>query len=93
MNKRLLALSTIDDLTGLRNRRDFRANALQELSRFERGSKPFCILLIDIDYFKQVNDFNGHACGDKVLLKTSQLMKNLISIKIFWLAGVGKNLS
>jgi diguanylate cyclase (GGDEF)-like protein len=78
MNKQLLELSTIDDLTGLRNRRDFRINALQELARVERGSKPFCILLIDIDYFKQVNDINGHACGDKVLMKTSQLMKNLI---------------
>jgi diguanylate cyclase (GGDEF)-like protein len=78
MNKKLLTLSTIDDLTGLRNRRDFRNNALQESSRFERGGEPFCILLIDIDYFKQVNDINGHACGDKVLINTGQMMKNLI---------------
>jgi diguanylate cyclase (GGDEF)-like protein len=78
MNKKLLTLSTIDDLTGLRNRRDYRHNALQELSRFERGGEPFCILLIDIDYFKQVNDINGHACGDKVLIQISQLMTSLI---------------
>lgn len=78
MNKKLLTLSTIDELTGLRNRRDYRTNALQETSRFERGGEPFCVLLVDIDYFKQVNDVNGHACGDKVLVQTSQLMKNLI---------------
>lgn len=78
MNKKLLTLSTIDDLTGLRNRRDFRTNALQESSRFERGGEPFCILLIDIDFFKQVNDINGHACGDKVLVQTSQQMKSLV---------------
>jgi diguanylate cyclase (GGDEF)-like protein len=78
MNKKLLTLSTIDDLTGLRNRRDYRANALQESSRFERGGMPFCILLIDIDYFKKVNDINGHACGDKVLIQTGQLMSSLI---------------
>jgi diguanylate cyclase (GGDEF)-like protein len=78
MNKKLLTLSTIDDLTGLRNRRDFRTNALQESSRFERGGEPFCILLIDIDYFKQVNDVNGHACGDKVLIQMGQLMKGQI---------------
>jgi diguanylate cyclase (GGDEF)-like protein len=78
MNKKLLRLSTIDDLTSLRNRRDFRTNALQESSRFERGGEPFCILLIDIDYFKQVNDVNGHACGDKVLIQMGQLMKGQI---------------
>ena len=78
MNKKLLTLSTIDDLTGLRNRRNYRSNALKEMSRFERGSNPFCVLLIDIDYFKQVNDVNGHACGDKVLIQTGQLMTNLI---------------
>ncbi len=75
MNKKLLRLSAIDDLTSLRNRRDFRTNAMQEISRFERGGKPFCILLVDIDFFKQVNDINGHACGDKVLVETSALMK------------------
>lgn len=78
MNRKLLTLSTIDDLTGLKNRRDFRTNALQEVSRFSRDGKPFCILLIDIDFFKQVNDINGHACGDKVLIQTSQLMKSLV---------------
>ena len=78
INKKLLRLSSTDDLTGLRNRRDYRKNALQELSRFNRGGQPFCILLVDIDYFKQVNDINGHACGDKVLIQTGQLMAQLI---------------
>jgi diguanylate cyclase (GGDEF)-like protein len=78
MNKKLLTLSSIDDLTGLRNRRDFRTSALQESSRFARGGEPFCILLVDIDYFKQVNDVNGHACGDKVLIQMGQLMKGQI---------------
>ena len=78
MNKKLLTLSTVDDLTGLRNRRDFRTDALQESSRFERSGELFCILLIDVDYFNQVNDENGHACGDKVLIQIGQLMKGQI---------------
>lgn len=77
-NQRLLRISSIDDLTGLRNRRDFRANAQQETSRVNRGGSPFCILMVDIDYFKQVNDLNGHACGDKVLVETSKLMQSVI---------------
>jgi diguanylate cyclase (GGDEF)-like protein len=78
VNQRLLRLSSIDDLTGLRNRRDFNINAQQEKSRVSRGGLPFSILLIDIDYFKQVNDLNGHACGDMVLVETSKLMQSLV---------------
>ncbi|MDM7860517.1 diguanylate cyclase [Alteromonas sp. ASW11-36] len=77
-NKKLQRLSTIDELTGLRNRRDFRQRAQVELERHKRTSIPFSILMLDIDYFKQINDQQGHACGDKVLRECATKMQSII---------------
>ncbi len=77
INRKLLRLSSIDELTGLRNRRDFRIHAELELDRFKRLGSPFSILMIDIDHFKQINDTLGHACGDRVLVECAQMMTQL----------------
>lgn len=77
-NQKLRKLSALDDLTGLRNRRDFRANAEQEVSRFHRSEKPFSILMLDIDHFKKINDESGHACGDHVLVECSNVLVSLL---------------
>lgn len=77
-NRKLLKLSSIDELTGLRNRRDFRIHAEKELHRFNRYKTPFTILMFDIDDFKQINDQRGHACGDAVLAECANVMKGLI---------------
>ncbi|MDC0603520.1 GGDEF domain-containing protein [Aliiglaciecola sp.] len=77
-NQKLRKLSSLDDLTGLRNRRDFRANAEKEVSRFRRDNKPFSILMLDIDHFKQINDERGHACGDHVLVECSAMLTSLL---------------
>lgn len=56
-----------DPLTGLANRRTLQARLEEEVRRAERYRRPFSLLLIDIDHFKQINDRLGHAAGDLVL--------------------------
>lgn len=65
--QRIEALSTIDILTGLLNRREMH-NVLDRQEKLVlRGEPGFCICMIDIDFFKQVNDVHGHNLGDEVL--------------------------
>lgn len=63
----LKELTRQDPLTGVVNRRYFFERANQELSRAKRHSIPLSIAELDVDYFKQINDKNGHAVGDEVL--------------------------
>ncbi|MDQ3744141.1 MAG: diguanylate cyclase, partial [Acidobacteriota bacterium] len=56
-----------DDLTGLANRRRFERQLAREVARTGRYGHPFCLLLIDIDHFKEVNDAHGHDAGDEAL--------------------------
>jgi diguanylate cyclase (GGDEF)-like protein len=65
--ERLAELSSRDSLTGVFNRRHLTALLEEELKRRKRGGPAFCVALLDIDRFKQVNDSHGHAVGDAVL--------------------------
>jgi diguanylate cyclase (GGDEF)-like protein len=56
-----------DHLTGLANRRRFERQLEREVSRTLRYGRPFCLLLLDIDNFKLVNDTYGHEAGDEVI--------------------------
>lgn len=56
-----------DDLTGLRNRRDFAERLERHLARAAYDQRPIGLLLIDIDFFKQINDWHGHGAGDQLL--------------------------
>lgn len=56
-----------DSLTGLYNRRAFDARMAELVKRSEDENEDFCLLLLDIDNFKRVNDNYGHLVGDKVL--------------------------
>ncbi len=60
-------MATIDELTGLYNRRALFSRLMEEHSRAERYGQGFSILLIDIDDFKKVNDEHGHQVGDGIL--------------------------
>ena len=63
----LIAASREDSLTKLLNRRYFTELLEQEISRFKRFKHPFCLVMIDIDHFKSINDTYGHVCGDFAL--------------------------
>jgi diguanylate cyclase (GGDEF)-like protein len=71
-------MATTDALTGLSNRRAFIDWATREVARCTRYSDHFCLLLLDVDHFKQVNDRFGHAAGDAVLAAVSRLMASIV---------------
>ncbi|MDQ1264324.1 MAG: hypothetical protein QG559_1325 [Campylobacterota bacterium] len=73
--KRIEEYSITDALTTLYNRRFFDQNFAKELRISKRENKNLVLLIIDIDYFKQYNDFYGHIKGDEVLKSIALAMK------------------
>jgi diguanylate cyclase (GGDEF)-like protein len=63
----LETLAITDPLTGIQNRRSFFEQAQQEFSRYQRNHKSFCLVMLDLDHFKDVNDGYGHLAGDEAL--------------------------
>lgn len=80
-NKKLRVLASIDELTGLYNRR----NMMERLEDMERQkyARSCSIAIGDIDFFKKVNDNYGHDCGDVVLQRISELMNTYMADKGF----------
>lgn len=74
MQKSLRSLANTDPLTGLPNRRAFFIKAEIEFKRAKRYDRPFSVLMIDIDHFKNINDTHGHGVGDEVL----QIFANML---------------
>ncbi|HSD40429.1 MAG TPA: diguanylate cyclase [Burkholderiales bacterium] len=68
----LLALTIIDPLTGLHNRRHFDIVCATEWERARRDHRSLTVLFIDVDYFKSYNDFHGHRAGDDCLAAVGQ---------------------
>ena len=75
-NAELAALSLLDGLTGLKNRRSFDNFMNAESSRTERSHVPFALLMIDVDHFKSYNDELGHLTGDTILQKIASLIQS-----------------
>ncbi len=67
-----------DSLTGLYNRRTLIQNLTKEISRAKRTEKQLAVLMLDIDFFKRVNDTFGHSAGDMVLKKISGVLQKVI---------------
>ena len=74
----LRRLSITDSLTGLYNRRYFFKRLTASLMGFKRHHRPFCVVMLDIDHFKKINDEYGHAAGDKVLCQVSSMMQGVL---------------
>ncbi len=64
-----------DYLTGLANRRRFERQLAREAARTERYNHPFCLLLLDIDRFKEVNDTYGHEAGDEAIRRVGNAIQ------------------
>lgn len=77
---RLRRLATIDELTGVLNRRGLE----QALDDFEEAAQGMTLVMLDIDHFKHVNDHHGHDCGDEVLkCVTAVVAANLRASDVF----------
>ncbi|MBI3014897.1 MAG: GGDEF domain-containing protein [Candidatus Tectomicrobia bacterium] len=72
---RMESLSITDGLTGIFNYRYFQIRLRGEILRTRRSLEPFSLLLLDIDYFKRINDTYGHLIGDQFLRELSQLIQ------------------
>jgi diguanylate cyclase (GGDEF)-like protein/PAS domain S-box-containing protein len=64
--------ANLDPLTGLPNRRLYRERLDHEMRKSQRTGHPIALLFIDLDRFKQVNDWLGHAAGDRLLVEAAQ---------------------
>jgi diguanylate cyclase (GGDEF)-like protein/PAS domain S-box-containing protein len=73
---RLRHMATTDVLTGLANRRHFMDIFKREFSRARRYGRQLCLLVIDADHFKAINDTHGHDAGDKALQKLAKLARD-----------------
>ena len=71
-------LATIDDLTQIYNRRKFFELSKFEIDRHLRYKNPLSLIMIDIDFFKDINDRFGHQAGDKTLQAFSKIILSLI---------------
>ncbi len=67
-------LSITDALTNLYNRRYFETTFAREFARAKRYNSQLSLVVVDIDWFKKINDTYGHSCGDYVLRELSWLM-------------------
>lgn len=77
-NQQLLRLATIDGLTQVANRRRFDQYLEQEWQRLQVEKDDLALILCDIDYFKQYNDYYGHLAGDSCLQKVAQALEDIL---------------
>lgn len=68
-------LATIDELTGLANRRVLMERLADEIERARRFKTPLAVVMMDLDHFKNINDEHGHAAGDVVLRNVGMILR------------------
>ncbi|GGY18255.1 GGDEF domain-containing protein [Rhodanobacter panaciterrae] len=85
---RFMKLARRDGLTGIFNRQHFVSSAEQQLQYCKKSARQACLVLIDLDHFKIVNDTHGHAVGDRVLKRAvAACQEHLRSTDIFGRLG------
>lgn len=75
-NRRLEELALIDELTGLANRRGLSVY-IDNLLREKGGNFLFAVIMLDIDHFKDYNDYYGHSSGDEVLVEVARVLREV----------------
>ncbi len=86
---KLAELTTLDALTGLRNRRFFEERQLDEFRRAQREHTEIALILLDIDHFKQINDRHGHLIGDECLREMARTLMQKFNRSMDTLARIG----
>ena len=76
VQERLEELSSVDELTGLLNRRGFHDTVGKRIAQHKRTNRLGALLYIDMDHFKAVNDTHGHQVGDAALVTLAKLLGN-----------------
>ena len=84
-----IRLSSIDPLTGLATRAYFFAALEREISRSTRTGRRFCLLMMDLDELKSINDRHGHFHGDRALRAVSEVIRNAVRRRIDTVARYG----
>ena len=77
--RQLAVNTTIDEMTGLRNRRGVNIIINDELARMKRMQLPIAVIALDVDHFKTYNDNYGHPAGDQVLQRLANVMLEMTS--------------
>lgn len=86
--EKLNQMAVKDSLTGFFNRRYLHERLEEEIRRSTRYFLPFCLVMIDIDHFKKVNDQYGHSSGDDVLKQVAQIVRSQLR-QSDWVARYG----
>lgn len=81
LNAKLEKHAITDSLTGLKNRRFFLEKLREQMDLFESTNCSFSLLIVDIDFFKKVNDTWGHQVGDSVLVKIAEIMESIVEVE------------
>ncbi|EKO3368878.1 GGDEF domain-containing protein [Vibrio fluvialis] len=88
VEKQLLTLATQDKLTGAYNRHKWEEQINMQLNLAQRGGYPFGLIMLDVDYFKRVNDQFGHQVGDQLLKRmVSELQQRIRSTDMLFRLG------
>jgi len=86
-NSQLEKQATVDELTGLYNRRKIESEINARLDKTARDLMPVSLVMLDIDHFKKVNDICGHFIGDCVLKQLSEILMNSVDAERGEMAG------
>jgi diguanylate cyclase (GGDEF)-like protein len=78
LHRSIRDMARTDGLTGLLNHRTFMEKLSDEYKRLGRDPRPFSILLVDIDFFKKVNDTYGHPIGDVALTRVAGVLRDVV---------------
>jgi diguanylate cyclase (GGDEF)-like protein len=77
-HEEIYRLTILDGLTGVHNKRFFLEFLERELARAKRHDRPLSLAMLDLDYFKRVNDSHGHLAGDTTLKRVARLIEDRV---------------